>query len=122
MRNKHLNEAFSSLLHKNLHGFKNNIKSALKVKLAERLNILEQDVVTRRFQELAERSGQEERFVTLHAIQKHDYPLENEHLFKSDKKKAGTPADSPEVDTEMPDPQSTNELMKRTNIFGRPMG
>lgn len=120
MRNKHLDEAFSSLLHSNPQQFKRSIVSALKVKLAERLNKLEGDVVSQRFEELAERAGQEERFVTLHAIDKHDYPVENEHMFTSNKKKAGTPADSPDAD-EMPDPQSTNELMKRSNIFGRPM-
>lgn len=121
MKNKHLNEAFSSLLRSDPQEFKRNIVAALKVKLAERFNTLERDVVSQRFDQLDERSGQEERFVTLHAMQVHDYPVENEHMFKSNMKKAGTPADSPDVDTELPDPESTDELMKRANIKGRPM-
>lgn len=121
MRNKHLQEAFSAILHKNPNAFRRSITSALKVKLAERFNKLEPEVVNMRFQELDERSAQEDRFRTLHAVQKHDYPIENEHMFTSNMPRAGTPADSPIVDTEEPDPESTDELMKRSNLRGRPM-
>ena len=118
MTNK-LQEAFSAILHKSPSEFKSSVLSALKIKLAEKINGLEEDVVSRRFAYLAEKSAGEARFRALHTIQRHDHPVAPEDTFTSNKKKVGTPNDSPDVDTEEDDPFSTNELMKQTIIRGK---
>lgn len=85
---KLLNEAFRSLLHSNPSEFKTKINSELKIRLAEKINSLESDVVSTRFQYLKEKSEGENRFNSLHTIEKHNHPVAPEDTFTSNMSKA----------------------------------